>query len=151
MNLKRGLFRLWVLFTIASLVGLIAIYYSDLRTQIVHLSPSQQFKLPIVCDEARGTLGDDYTLMWEPTVLCWYSFSNFRSLYPEYKDLDDQSLLAQLYEKAGHPFTPVSPWISILRLIGRIVGLAIVLQAVVLGLGTALYWAFAGFVSRKPD
>jgi hypothetical protein len=68
-----------------------------------------------MCGDARGELGTDYGRRgakpgrWDlyskvnPFDTCFYGMSQFRPLFPEYKDLSDEALARRLYDKAGRP------------------------------------------------
>jgi hypothetical protein len=84
------------------------------------------------------------------TTWCWYRASTFRPLYPEYQHTSDNSLVMRLYRRAGlyglltfdesfHPWT----------LLFQTIGLAIGVPLAMLALGSACYWALAGF--RNPS
>src|SRR5262245_15569176 len=101
MNIRRGLFRLWLV-----LAGLFA-----LATAFV-LAPGIKrdfqlagvvWDLPADCSKARGVAGKDYSVLESHPALCWYEPSKFRKLYPEYNDLSDSALTEKLNRAAGLP------------------------------------------------
>ena len=151
MNVRKGTFRLWVILSVVFVIGVGAasytnIYdefrnaYTDWNAEFVKYGGSSL--LPADCAKTRGTLGTDYTR--NDDGLCWYGFSKFRSLYPEYKDVSDRELSKRLYAKAGKPLVEFHPWIKLLK----VVSFAIAAPLFFLALGYALFWALAGFKSQ---
>ena len=77
---------------------------------------------------------------------CWYEMQKFRTLYPEYKDLQDYDLNVRLYAAAGQPLKQFRPWTMVMEQASVAFGIPLA----VLVLGWALVWAFRGFaVSSK--
>jgi len=72
--------------------------------------------------------------------LCWYTFTDFRRLYPEYNNLNDKALKELLYEKAGQPLKHFHPW----QKLGKVIAFAFGAPLAALVLGRALLWG-AGF------
>jgi hypothetical protein len=116
--------------------------YSTIREEfeIAASKPSDSFipDLPIDCSEARGKAEADYRVS---EGLCWYPEPTFRVLFPEYKDLDENSLSTRLYARAGRPLKPIRPWRTVLEKAGIAFGVPLA----VLALGWSLIWAFSGF------
>ncbi|NEH32653.1 hypothetical protein [Rhizobium ruizarguesonis] len=110
--------------------------------------------VPIICDQARGTLTTDYSperaqADVNPFDTCWYELPKFRTLYPEYKDLSDDDLTDKLYERRNIPINRnvPQPWLSLARAIAFAVGgpLSVLL------IGGAFVWAFSGFSRPKAS
>lgn len=149
MNARRGLFRLWIIFSVLVVIGVSGTSYNDVRDEFKVAGNLNAHMLPVDCTDwdyrgivteaARGTAGVDYSF---GEGLCWYRMENFRRLYPEYNDLSNSSLFVRLKAKAS--LNP-RPWRTIVNLAEGIIG---VLLAVFL-LGYALIWAFGGFHSRS--
>lgn len=145
MNVRRGLFRLWVIMSIVFVVVQFWISAPRIRDEFRRAALDKQTEetttliVPVNCSEARGTVGTDYD---KHPPLCWYQMSKFRSLYPEYSDLGEDDLAAKLYKNAGLAFEqPRTPW----ALVGQVSAFAIGVPLAVLVVGTGLVWAFAGF------
>jgi hypothetical protein len=148
-NIRKGLFRLWVVGSILFVVCVFGVSYTSLREEfrIANTNYDAIAKdlggyslLPTDCAKARGTAASDYS---EAQNLCWYKIEDFRRLYPEYKDVSDKALSEKLYEKAGQPLKHVHPWESV----GKIAGVAFGIPLVALLVGWSLLWAFSGFRS----
>jgi hypothetical protein len=163
MNWKRGLFRLWLLFSALFVIATAVVFYPDVKSEFEKArleaqAQAQQWpgelEVPVPCGDARGKGGEDYKVLPEWTGMkgCWYRVSKFRVLYPEYKDLSDKQLEDRLYEKAGMPRTHPSPWTLLLKTLGIAIGVPLM----ILVIGAALLWSFAGFaveqkVAAKPE
>ena len=108
MNIRAGLFRLWVVASVLFIVAVAVASYSDIRNEF-HVANTDYDAiaeqvggyslLPAFCNLARGSSGIDYTT--EKDGLCWYKLQDFRRLYPEYKDLSNKVLSEKLYAKDG--------------------------------------------------
>jgi hypothetical protein len=151
MNIRKGTFRLWVILSVLFLIGVAAVSYSDIHTEFrnAYTDWNAEFAkyggysvVPADCEKARGTFGTDYT--HNDDGLCWYEFSKFRSLYPEYKDVSDKDLNIRLYAKAGKPLLEFHPWVKVLKTTAIAIGVPLVFLA----LGWSLFWALAGFKSQ---
>ena len=150
MNLRLGMFRLWVVASALFLVGLGAISYSDIHEEFRNAYTDFDAAAkelggytiyPTDCDKARGVAGSDYSVSGG---LCWYKMEEFRRLFPEYKDVSDHVLSEKLYAKVGRPVQYFHPWVKL----SKTVAIAISVPIAVLALGWSLSWAFAGF--RRP-
>jgi hypothetical protein len=148
MNVRKGTFRLWVVLSVLFVIGVAAFSYSDIHTEFrnaytdwnaVATKLGGTNLVPADCDKARGTLETDYTR--DADGVCWYEFSKFRALYPEYKDVSDKELDRRLYAKAGKSLVEFHPW----QKLAKVVLLAIGMPFGFLALGYALVWALAGF------
>ena len=151
MNVRKGTFRIWTVLSVLFMIGVVAASYSDIHTEFrnAYTDWNAEFAkyggyslVPADCEKTRGTLGTDYTR--NDDGLCWYEFSKFRLLYPEYKDVNDQELSKRLYAKAGKPIVEFHPWIKV----ARTAGIALGVPVAFLLLGYALFWALAGFKSQ---
>jgi hypothetical protein len=149
MNIRKGLFRLWLVASIVFAICACVVSYSRLREEFrisnidydaIAKTLGGSTLLPADCAKARGILGSDYS---ETQNLCWYKMNDFRRLYPEYKDVNDKVLSEKLYEQAGQPLKHLHPWRSVMG----VVCVALGIPLGVLALGSALFWAFSGFRS----
>jgi len=133
-NIRRGLFRLWVVASLLFLIWLGWLSYDEIRSEFKYAS----LGLPADCGKARGSSGKDYE---EDGGLCWYDQSKFRKLFPEYKDLSDEDLSDKLYAGTGLPHRPARPWAKLLGTLGFATGVPLA----ALALGWSLIWALSGF------
>jgi hypothetical protein len=149
MNVRQGLFRLWLVLSTLFIIFVGVAYYGLIREEfrIANTDWDAFYKeyggtslLPTTCDKARGSLGRDYT---KTQGLCWYTPEDFRRLYPEYNDLSDRSLAEKLYARVGQPLQHAHPWRKVLE--GA--ALAFGFPLAVLALGRSMFWAVAGFRS----
>jgi hypothetical protein len=160
MNWRRGLFRLWIVGSALFVLAVAGTSYSDIKQKFNAVGLSQFVLLPVLCGDARGVAGKDYTTRegqspgpWDsyanPSSLdnCWYGMSKFRPLYPEYKDLSDNELRRKLYAMIGVELYdyPPNPWATI----GMWASIALGVPLVVLALGSSLVWAFSGFAAKQ--
>src|SRR5262245_30532464 len=110
MNLRRGLFRLWLVGSALFVLAVAFIGYSDIKNQL----DRPELFIPVLCGEARGEAGTDYAVKdkrkpdqsdkskeQNPFDTCWYGMSKFRTSYPEYKGLPDQELIRKQHEALG--------------------------------------------------
>jgi hypothetical protein len=147
MNIRQGMFRLWIIASVLFVIAIGLVSYRGLREQfrISHTdwdAVAKQYGgyslVPTFCHLARGNPGTDYETRGD---LCWYRIEDFRLLYSEYKDLNDQVLSEKLYEKVGQPLEHQHPW----RNVAATAGIALGVPLAVLIFGYSLGWAFAGF------
>ncbi|PST19506.1 hypothetical protein C7U61_13450 [Rhizobium sp. JAB6] len=161
MNIKRGLFRLWLVLSVifAGLVFLIT--WSSMRAEFDRAALTKYVAnanapvvVPVMCGEARGTANVDYTTEKRlakpnPYDICWYDIPKYRTFYPEDSALSDTDLSDRLHWQMNIPINhlkPPHPWNNL----ARIVSLAFGFPLAVLLLGWWFMWAFSGF-SRKPE
>ena len=161
MNIKRGLFRLWAIFTVV-FAGIVLVISADsLHREFKKVYSPSPWKdlavllVPTDCNTARGKKptaeefldppatfpkNADYTTE-KDNPYCWYELPKFRTLYPEYKDLSDDELSDKLYAKAGLPTEHPHPW----SLLGNTLLFALGPPILLLVFGRALLWAISGF------
>ncbi|MBB5327807.1 hypothetical protein [Tunturiibacter gelidoferens] len=151
MNVQKGTFRLWVVLSVLFVIVVAAFSYDNIHTEFrnaytdwnaVATKLGGENMVPADCEKARGTAGTDYNR--NDDGFCWYEFSKFRSLYPEYKDVNDKELDRRLYAKAGKPLVEFHPW----QKLAKVVLFAVGVPLGFLALGYALFWAVAGFRSQ---
>jgi hypothetical protein len=146
MNWRRGLFRLWLVFSILFVIGTAAVFYRDVRSEFEETARTWPGHLlvPVACSDARGKAGIDYEVFDDPstTIKCWYQVPKLRTLYPEYNDLTNDDLSNRLYKKAGLAMKETAaPWTSVLKVIAIAIGGPLIILVV----GAALMWSLAGF------
>lgn len=138
LNLPRGLFRVWIVFSVVWIVWIGSSSFQAIETEFARgdKRPSAEAHwVPLLCEApVRGIEGTDYI---KNRYACWYEFAVFRRNYPEYADIDDKVLTARLYERSEL----LGPWERVLNAL--ILALAPPLTALLLS--GALYWAFRGF------
>jgi hypothetical protein len=146
LNVRRGLFRLWVLFAVLFIIVTGMLSYREVHQEFFWHDPPKEWRplLPVDCAQARGAEGPDYS---KSEDLCWYETAKFQALYPEYRDLDERELSKRVYEKAGRPLKEMRPW----RLMSERAGIALGVPLAVLILGWALLWAFSGFRGAQAN
>lgn len=158
MNIKRGLFRLWIVCAVLYAAGTLLIGYQQISQEfnkgLISEIPSYgQPEIPVYCKDARGNRSNlDYRLDEDateqtPYTKCWYGLSRFRNIYPEYKDVSDEDLVKKTYTATGVLYAPPQPWIILSQWIGFAVGIPLI----VLAIGAAFVWAFSGFFYRSTS
>jgi hypothetical protein len=160
MNLRRGLFRLWIVGSALFVLAVAFVSYSDIKREFIAVGLSKFVLLPVLCGDARGVAGEDYTTKagqspgpWDsyarpnPYDNCWYAISKFRSFYPEYNDLSDNELTRKLYAKIDVELydRPPNPWATL----GVWASIAFGIPLAVLALGSSLVWALSGFATPR--
>jgi hypothetical protein len=158
-NLRRGLFRLWIVGSALFVLAVAFVSYSEIKKQF---DTPEQF-VPVLCGEVRGEESTDYAVKnkrkpgpWDsyternPSDTCWYGMSKFRTYYPEYNGLQDQELIRKRHEALGtltfDDLIPVpTPWASL----ARAAGIAFGIPLAVLALGSSLMWALSGFAATR--
>ena len=147
MNIRRGMFRLWIVSGALFALGVGAISYSSIREEfrlsgIDYDAIAKKYGgdtlLPVDCAQARGVATTDYSVN---DGSCWYATAIFRRLYPEYKDLNNHDLSEKIYARAEKPLTHPRPWAKV----AEAAGLALGGPLAVLVLGYSLSWALSGF------
>src|SRR4051794_16550204 len=113
MNIKRGLFRIWVIFS-AVFIAIVLIYsFNSIKSEfetvflIKEFDKSDTMLVPVERRKARGEENKDYSCS-NPFLVpdtqsdtCLYKLPKFRKLYPEYNDVTDKKLVADLYKEVG--------------------------------------------------
>jgi hypothetical protein len=61
MNWRRGLFRLWIVGSVLFVIAVAFVSYSDIKREFNAASLSKFVLLPVLCGDARGVAGKDYT------------------------------------------------------------------------------------------
>jgi hypothetical protein len=149
-NVRRGLFRLWLVFAVLFVMGVVGLYFGDLREEfrraslMKNIAATSILLLPTDCTDARGAVDIDYTTRTTDPH-CWYELPKFRTHYPEYNDLSEDDLAEKLYGKAGIPTNRVRPWRHTFQVLAAAFGIPLAF----LFLGTALVWATEGFRSSS--
>jgi hypothetical protein len=147
-NLRRGLFRLWIIFACLFVFAVGIASTRGIREEFSKASTAKKWGwalvVPVDCSQARGEVGSDYSK--EKDGLCWYEMPKFRAQYPEYKDLNDDQLSDRLYGQAGIPVTPIRPWTKVTQAAGIALGVPVG----ILILGWSLMWALSGFRHGQP-
>jgi hypothetical protein len=158
MNVKRGLFRLWLVVSAMFAVAVISLSYSKVQKEmaasiaIANISPTDVIEIPVLCGRTRGTRNTDYYVQpgqdgSSDDHTCWYDMDKFRELFVEYKGLSDLELSRRTYAEAGRPISFPRPWVTV----SYVVGVAFGFPLAVLAIGGAFVWAFAGFTRPKPE
>jgi hypothetical protein len=151
MNLRRGLFRLWIIFTVlwCLVVAGIGGYVTFQQFQ------GQQHKQSLL---ARGLVPINLYDSQDPAratalsnqceagyIWSWCDLSVFRKIFPEYNALSDNELKAKILKKANN----VDAWRPAPTLyLGNTLLIALIVPSLLFVLGYAITWAFSGF---RPD
>jgi hypothetical protein len=61
MNWRRGLFRLWIVGSVLFVIAVAFVSYSDIKREFNAAGLSKFVLLPVLCGDARGVAGKDYT------------------------------------------------------------------------------------------
>ena len=148
--MRRGLFRLWIIFACLVMIAVGVASSSEIRREFRVANDVEKGKtrikrsgiLIVPCSprfSARGKLSSDYS---EQNGRCWYDMPKFKTQHPEYKDLTDNQLFDRFCEHAGISMAlAFSPWATVMQAVGMAVGI----PAAVLILGWSLLWAYSGF------
>jgi hypothetical protein len=146
LNLRRGLFRLWIVFgTLFAIVVSVAASSSILAAFEKSSPRKDWFEKPLVPVDCPS---DEYLAIdnQKPEGRCWHTLARYR-VHSEEKGSDDD-LAATLYEKAGIPrLDPFEAWIKVFQT----AGIALGVPFVVLLLGRALMWAISGFSAVESN
>jgi len=153
MNVRRGLFRLWIVLSLIFMIGVISVSYSDVESEFEryelgeYMASRSTLLLPVSCAQARGTEGDHYQrAVMTSKELCWYDEPVFRELYSEYDDLPQEQLAHRMYQRAGLETQPAArPWVTV----GETAAIAVGIPIAVLLVGAAFVWAIAGFAPPR--
>ena len=153
MNIRQGMFRLWVIASVLFVIAVGVSSYSGIRQEFKDAYTDWDAVVkeyggytlyPTDCEKARGTAGTDYSVSKE---LCWYRIEDFRRLFPEYNNVSDRVLDQKLYAKVGQPIQKLHPWVKLMET----VAVAVAVPLAVFALGWSLFWAFAGFRGSSSD
>jgi peptidoglycan/LPS O-acetylase OafA/YrhL len=155
MNIRRGLFRTWVVLSVLFIIVVAIFGWRTVEDEFQKAAFLELIKgditlVPLFCEDARGKLNEDYTLEPGRTYVlpkekCWYEMPKLRALYPEFKAMTDDELVDKTYKKVGQKLTPVEPWWTVASLSA----FALAIPLLFLALGSAIYWALAGFGGHK--
>jgi hypothetical protein len=141
MSWGRGLFRVWVVLAGLWFCTAIVLTSPDIWTLWKLAQTMKQFEgaelgstlVPVDCGVVRGREGADYE---HRDGKCWYKLPKIRALFPEYRDLDDETFVTRAYRKAGS---------DTLWAIGQSLLFGAGIPIVVLLIGGAIGWALRGF------
>jgi hypothetical protein len=147
MNWRRGLFRLWLVFSALFVIAITVVFFPSIRNEFEPTSFRPQWPghllLPANCTQARGKIGVDYEQFGQ---FCWYKMEQFREQFPEYNNLSDDDLSDRLYSKAGLSIREATaPW----PLVSKVIAIAVGVPLIILVIGAALFWAFVGFTLKQ--
>ena len=146
MNIRRGLFRTWLIVTILFIIGAATLSFEWVSAEFRKSSSTKIPEgfvslIPVECGKARG---NDYE-KHSGNPYCWYALPKFRAAFPEYRHLADETLTERMYEKTGTKVESGNPWSVLLQATTIIFGVPLAL----LVLGSALLWASEGFVGKR--
>jgi hypothetical protein len=171
MNIRRGLFRFWILFSVGFVAIVFALSYGSLKREFEpNVTDNVWGKVasplvPMECNLARGTEGTDYQKIakkpWEKywskgeknefsdlVPFCWYELPKYREHYPDDNALTDEQIIYQTYTAVGAPTAPIkAPW----KLLMRSIVYAFGIPVAVFVMGWGIMWAFAGFKTQHEN
>jgi hypothetical protein len=165
MNIRRGLFRIWLVLSVLFAIAVGVLTYDSVKrgfdeAAVMEMVRGDQIIMPVMCGFARGVAGTDYTTKenqkpgpWDtyakpnPFDTCYYmSVPDYRRQFPEFAAMSEKDLVKKAYADAGTPTRDIgNPWLGLLAVVGWAVGIPLLILAI----GSALFWAFAGF-KRTP-
>ncbi|WP_160010717.1 hypothetical protein [Rhizobium sp. 18055] len=162
MNIKRGLFRLWIVVSFLWVAAVGFMGWQEISKDRWWIgNPWYEADLiadlPVRCEQARGAKGTDYAVRhaaepWnryrDPPQACWYTEDRFRALWPEYKDLAFATVSADLYRTLG--WSPRFDGDRFLRT-RPIAYFAFIPPLVVMIIGCLFVWAVSGFARQKTS
>ncbi len=83
LNVRRGLFRLWLLSTVLWILGACYVGYTEYRAyQNQWHAPVADIMVPTDCSKARGDEGNDFD---RRDGHCWYTLPKLRASFTEYR------------------------------------------------------------------
>ena len=147
MNVRRGLFRLWIIFACMFVIGILVVSRyaisrefekaGEMKSQRENIIQSGVLRVP--CFVPGHTAFD-----WSEKAdgFCGYDIRKFRTQHPLYRDLNDEQLLGRLCEQARiNVKSPFHPW----RRVTEAAAIAVGIPGAMLILGLAWCWAYSGF------
>jgi hypothetical protein len=146
MNLRRGLFRLWIVGSALFVLVVALVSYSGIKAEFdavastPHLLRANEQAVGLPCANARGTADADYIIFKDN---CWYPMTTFRRLYPEHNDLSDDAI--RKVDPVLSIATKMNPWTNM----GMAAAIAFGIPLVTLILGSSLLWALSGFAAER--
>jgi hypothetical protein len=145
-NFRQGFLRLWIVGSVVFAGGVGVLGYEKVAREFERAGQVWPGTLlvPVDCRDARGTAKEDYTTGLDGPW-CWYQIDVLRRLYPEYKDLSDDTVGDRLYKRANIATNPAAPW----KALRNMLLIAFGVPALALLLGAALAWVLAGFAARR--
>ncbi|MDH4442381.1 MAG: hypothetical protein QE284_18600 [Rhizobium sp.] len=156
MNVKRGLFRVWVVCSAMFVLAVALLGWNDVEREFkraAFIRDSGEIRMvPLFCEDAKGTLNTDYQLepgdlYADPKDRCWYKIDRLRELFDVFGEVSDEKLLEATYKATGATLKSAAPWDKVSGLVAFAVGVPLL----ILALGSAIYWALAGFSRTKLD
>jgi hypothetical protein len=152
MNWQRGFLRIWIILSVVFAAGVAVLSTDDIeeayQRDAFYAEIHNYIRLvPVKCSGARGKEGVHFKRAVDTNMVhCWYEMPKFRALFPEYKDMTDDTLSDRLYVNAGIPTKRLpSLWKTLAITAGKPIGVPIS----VLALGCAITWIAAGSRSRN--
>ncbi len=151
-NLRRGLFRLWVIISVMFVAGCFFLDWSNIDLSFRRAGKIADFQsryknrlMPVNCDQARGKEKEDFVRAED---FCWTeAMHSVTKLYPEYASLDDKTLRQTFLVNAQMSSSWPHPWNDLIE-----VGVMSLLPPVIVFLlGWSLLWAISGFRLEQTD
>jgi hypothetical protein len=153
MNIKRGLFRLWLVLSLLFGAYMAFVSWDVLAKEFrdarrLDAKPAATVSLyPIACWNKRGAAQVDYLTEngdgpSQPWQNCWYTLEKIRTFYPEYNEFTNPfDLLDKTYLDTDLKLFKPRPWDRVVSVATFALGAPLV----ILIIGAALVWAVSGF------
>jgi hypothetical protein len=155
MNVKRGLWRIWLVSSLLLATAVTVMNYSQIKTAFEQKAAVEELLadggdgVPEPCAEAARRKMDAADRTTTPIgakeSYCWYPLSEVREHWPEYADQSNLDFVEDFYLRAGSFLPRAYPW----ELLALAMSAGLGLPLVTLAFG----WAVAGFAgaARKPS
>jgi hypothetical protein len=138
-NVRRGLFRFWLLASGLWVLGACYLGYTEYRAyQNQWHAPVDEIMVPTDCSKARGDEGSDFD---RRDGHCWYTLPKLRASFTEYRDMSDYEIAKRLYVKAGVGWEDHTGRTKAIETAEWALGVPLA----VFVLGWCKLWAFSGF------
>jgi hypothetical protein len=146
MNIRRGLFRFWIVFACLFVMAVVVASRYPISREF---EKAGEAKTVLTRIEREGVLivpcshrGKRPFDVMQTDGRCGYDIPKFKAQHPAYRDLDEGQVFDRLCDEAGiNMRMPFRPWTKVMEAGGIAVGVPVV----ALILGWALLWAYAGF------
>ena len=142
-NYRRGFLRVWALISVLWIAGAVTLSASHMQKDTEEwnfrrLIDKAILMMPVLCSEVRGERGAELE-----KGICYFEEPKFRTLYPEYADLNRDELAKRLYSRVGKTYTPTPTLFGVL---GSYLIFIFTPPLALLLMGAAFVWVRAGFL-----
>src|SRR5262245_9018179 len=152
MNLRRGLFRLWLVGSALFVLAVAFVSYGEIKEQFAVVASMSKAEWPVQLAGFRQRY-PQYSHLSDAQLMDAFYKNFYSDLTREEfdkrmaaaKSVIDPDKLAEL-EKAVADIRVPNPWATL----GMWAGIAFGIPLAVLVLGASLVWAFSGFAAKQP-